>query len=83
MTPNDIEVLLHHYVSPRVHERIDAPAVVESIEQFIKDGLMVASSQGDSGYGVTDKGIFLVKMLCSTPVPVESFIDPRWPKADE
>jgi len=78
MTPNDIEVLLHCHCIPRPHPRKDAPAVSESIKMFLDNGLIDISLEGGSDcYKTTEKGRFLVKMLCETPFPDQIFIDPR------
>lgn len=85
MTPNDIEVLLHYHVSPCIHPRYDAPAVKESIENFLTgkilepyrhaDGPNV--TDGPNVFSTTKLGAALVAMLCQTPYPIVACIDPR------
>jgi len=74
MTPNDIEVLLHYHCCPRLHDRDYAPAVKESTEKLIHAEMI----QPCGGYyKTTSGGKMLVAMLCSTPFPVNQWIDPR------
>jgi hypothetical protein len=73
MTPNDIEVLIHCYVSPAPHPRADAGAVAESIANFIVEGLIIEDADGS--YSVTTRGKAHIKQLCSTPFPVEGWVD--------
>jgi len=73
MTPNDIEILIHYYSSPSIHPRIDAPAVTESIQEFVKNGILERG--GDFGFRVTNKGRALMKLLCSTSFPIAAWVD--------
>lgn len=80
MTPNEIEVLIHYYVSPEDHPRINSPAVKEALRRHIKAGLLTSDSKE-----LTERGRFMITMLCSTPLPVSKteWEDPReitWPQ---
>jgi len=73
MTPNDIEILLHHYVCPGdPHPRLHAPAVRESIRDFVADGIL---EQQDQSYATTTKGRALIAMLCRTELPQQAWVD--------
>jgi hypothetical protein len=73
-TPNDIEIILHYYCTSSPHERIDAPAVLESIEMF-KHNEMLYDKQERGCYGLTNKGIAWVQMLQSLPFPRQIYVD--------
>ena len=73
MTPNEIEVLIHCHVSPAIHPRADAPAVAEAINGFVRNGIL-EQRDGD-GYHTTTRGQALMEVLCSTPFPVEAWVD--------
>jgi len=75
LTPNDIDVLIHFCVCPARHERQDAPAVKESINKFILDGLLRFSSSNSSGYEGTEKGKVHLEQLCKLPYPVRAWVD--------
>jgi hypothetical protein len=82
LTPNDIDVLLHYYVSPEEHDRVTAPAVRETIARFKAEGILEARSETNrtnhgSSYNVTPKGEILINMLCDTPFPESYWRDPR------
>lgn len=70
MTPNDIEILIHCYVSPVEHPRYEHNKKV--FESFIANGLI--ADRGDGIYMTTDKGAAHVEQLCSIPFPVKQFI---------
>ena len=76
LTPNDIEVLLHYYVSPERHPREHAQAVSETIAWFIRMEIL-KESKNSSGYEVADRGLVFIKMLLATPMPERSWTDPR------
>jgi hypothetical protein len=70
MTPNDIEILIHCYVSPGRHPRYDSNRRV--FQKFITDGLVVFKDEGI--YQTTEKGAAHVHQLCSLPLPVKQFV---------
>lgn len=79
MTPNDIDILLHYYTTINSHPRLEAPAVRESIDGFLKDGILdhcnADPSQKHGLYYTTERGNALVALLCSTPYPAQAWID--------
>lgn len=73
MTPLEIEVLLHCFVSPDPHPRLYAPAVREAIERFVKLGCLrpiPLSTPEIERWIATDKGRKLVEALQAVE-PVE------------
>ena len=72
MTPVEIEVLLHYYVFPTDHPRLNTPAVKEAIRKWVREGIFEPDTKK-----VTHRGSVLVKMLTDTPMPVRSWKDPR------
>lgn len=76
MTPCDLEVLIHCYVSPIVHPHITAPAVQNAIAQFLDDGIIVPDGS-EGGFSPTAKGKAWLKMILATPQPEQKWIDPR------
>lgn len=77
LTPAYIEVLLHCHCHCDDLPRRDAPVTVNALRDFADSGLIESSIQRDSGWQTTAKGKALVEMLCSTPLPVAAFVDPR------
>lgn len=76
MTTNDIEVLLHYYVSDEPHPKKDTELVKNSLKYFYYEGCIVNSVFGKEGSLVTtEKGKALVKILCATPMPVQVWVD--------
>lgn len=76
MTPNDIEVLIHIHVSPRIHPRIDAPAVMDAIDMLLKRKLIERVADTNS-YMTTSRGDAHISQLCALPWP-----QPAWLGAD-
>ncbi len=60
-----------------------APIVESTMQGLVEDGLLVAERFTDHPwvYKPTDKLAAYVAMLCQTPLPVYSLIDPRNNKA--
>jgi len=77
MTPSDINVLLHYHVCPEPHPRLDAPAIQETIAEFVTAGILKPGvhPSKDGSYITTGRGNALVQMLCSTPFPVQKWVD--------
>lgn len=76
MTPNDLEILLHHYVSPCEFPRREADAYKKAVKMFLADG--VFDHEDDGGYRVTEKGKAWIVMILSTPMPKLKYCDPRF-----
>lgn len=76
MSPNDIDVMLHYYGSRSVHPRIDAPAVRDAIDRFLKAGLFTQSDLADV-YEVTEGGRMYVDALRAVPLPERLWTMPK------
>jgi len=72
MTPNDIEVLIHHHVSGTIHPRATAPAVNEAICRFVHDDILRVDG---AHLTTTPRGAALVRALCRTPYPTIQWVD--------
>jgi DNA-binding PadR family transcriptional regulator len=83
MTPNDIEILIHYYVSPNPHPRIDAGAVKQAVQAFVKDGIFIEADGDKSGYSVTDKGKAWLATILNVPYPKKIWVDGRGNKVFE
>ena len=73
MTPNGIEILIHFHVCPLPHPRLHAPAVVEEIESFLRNGLI--KEIGPGHYRTTERGAAHIAQLCNVPWPKQVWID--------
>lgn len=73
-TPNDIEILIHCCCIAAPHPRCDAPAVRETLEQFVADGIAIADQSGQF-YGATEKGRAWLAAICNVPYPEQRWID--------
>ena len=80
MTPNHIDILIHYYTTPGDHPRIDAPAVEQTIEEFVSDGILWSSygsvklvndkvTNHENKYYITEKGKVWLLMILKTPYP--------------
>ena len=74
MTPNQIEVLIHCHGSSCKHPRIDAPAVQQAISYLERHDL-VEKIGGEEYYHTTKKGCAHMEVLCSTPWPVQKWVN--------
>jgi hypothetical protein len=79
MTPNDIEILIHCYVSPSPHPRIEHLAVLESMEGMKVDGLLFFDGMTDGlpVYTTTPMGEAHMKNLCALRYPVQKWVLPE------
>ena len=81
-TPNDIEVLLHYYVSPEPHPRVEADAVRQTIGRYLKEGILEEDKEGTfvegtkklNCYCVTDKGKAWLRLILSVPYPKQAWV---------
>jgi hypothetical protein len=76
-TPCAIEVAIWYYCRCEPHPRLHAGAVREAVNGLVEHGLMVERPACDSGYYFTEKGRAWIQMLCTTPLPVNIYVDPR------
>jgi hypothetical protein len=70
MTPNDIEILIHCYVSLEKHPRAEYNRGV--FDSFVENGLV--SHVKDGIYRTTEKGVAHIQQLCNLPLPTKQFI---------
>ena len=91
MSPLKIQMLLHYYSHAMDYrDEVDGAhacsgAVREAISDFLGDGLIretnpdwsgQPASSRDSQYGVTAKGLAMVKHLCDVQIPVCIWVQP-------
>ena len=76
MTPNDLEILIHCHVSPTPHPRIDAPAVVQALDDLVECDLIIKHKGCDGVYSTTDRGKAHIEVLCNMSLPEKKWIDP-------
>ena len=76
-SPHEIEVALNAHYSPSSFEP-KSSALHETLERFIALGIMEIKEKNAHGktHFLTPKGTAWVKMICSTPFPEYSFINP-------
>lgn len=67
MTPNDLEVLIHFYVSPHHHPRRDAPAVKDAIAKWGRLG-MIKGTKYEDVYQLTKTGEMLLSKILSVDI---------------
>lgn len=82
LTPCQLEVLMHYYVSGHDHPRKEAPAVAEAITMFMQEGMLKFANDGVH-ITTTDKGSFWLEHLLSIPFPVKRFRIPKNPENEE
>lgn len=70
MTPNDIEILIHCYVSPTKHPRYDNNKDV--FDGFVDAGLIV--DKGNGIFHTTEKGAAHIRQLCGLPLPTVKYL---------
>lgn len=73
-TPSDLELLLHCHVSPQVHPRASAPAIIDGTERLLNHGLI---ERVDRHYGTTEKGKFYIAHLLKQPFPITVYKIPE------
>lgn len=78
MTPFQIEIILHHHCSAADFPRYGAPLYGPTVSDLIHDEIL--TDHPDGRIRTTHLGKALVEMWCSTPLPVQRFVDPRFEK---
>jgi hypothetical protein len=83
MSPISIEILLKCYYSPEPLEHLEWPAHREVVEDFISDGLIVATVDINR-FAITEMGRAHVEQLCNLPYPMSVWVGgdgkPIYPK---
>ena len=74
MTPNDIEILIHCYVSPTEHPRYHANHDV--FNRLVTEGL-IQGNFGNNVYMTTEKGKAHMSQLCDLPYPKQAWVNDK------
>ena len=74
-SPNNINVLLHYHCSCEPHPRLEASAVSEALQEFLRIGALVKDDSTGSGYRTTPMGQAWVQALCNVAPPQQAFVD--------
>lgn len=84
MTPDEMDILMHHHISPDRHPRFQAPTVRSAITKFLDDGIFERrqvpyTREFPNIYRLTEKGHAWLTLILGTPCPVPSpvWVDPR------
>lgn len=72
LTPTELDILVHFYVSAWPHPRCADLAVKEAIEAFIDDGVMHDINGVPT---VTEKGDAWLQEILSTPQPRQAWVN--------
>lgn len=82
MSPLKIQIMLHYYALADDFRNGDfsAPAVIEALETFVRQGMLRATAfgrqRGEPAYKITDKGRAYVEALKAVPLPVSRWVIP-------
>ena len=81
MTPFELEVLMHYYVTPAPHRvELENPPVWAAMRDwFIAEDLLKARTErtrGDGTYLVTERGAAYVEHVLQTPLPLQKWYVP-------
>ena len=66
ITPMELEVLMHHYVSPTKFMRIDTIAYKEAIKKWQKEGFVQIEPDAESMIATTKEGEEYICRLLNT-----------------
>ena len=75
MTPYELSVLIHHYVSCGPFEYCQTDLYKNTVVRFEHDGIFSKSSETENGYVVTDLGKAWLFAILKTPVPKLAYVD--------
>lgn len=76
LTPLHLQLVIHYNVYPVPFPKSHAPAVIDYTGQLVEAGILKRVEQ-EPYYVATERGKAFLEMLCSTPFPVQQWIDPR------
>lgn len=79
-TPYEIEIVLHHRSSGAPFPRAEAPLYWPTVKKLMDFGILTRRDC-QSALHSTPLGDALVALWCSTPLPVQRFVDPRFGEA--
>ena len=72
MTPTELEFLIHCYICAAPHPRAHTPSVKEATLRFVAAKII---KPVDQGYITTEKGDVWFKIILSTPMPRQVWVD--------
>ncbi len=72
LTPVEIEFLIHCYIFPKTHPRIDTGSVQTGIAKMLGEDLIQQEDGRTDLYELTERGRALMEVYTSTPLPVRS-----------
>jgi hypothetical protein len=73
--PSNIEVLLWCHLERNAHPKADAPAINETIKEFLSMGVIETVDAVKGVYKTTPLGDAWVQALCNVKVPQPAFVD--------
>lgn len=77
MTPLEIEILVHYYCSKTDFRNLNAPAVAESINNFVNLGFLQRSvfslDNEPEYYGVLEAIEPYIEAICAVPLPTKKW----------
>lgn len=80
MTPHDLKILIHHYVSPERHENWNSPAYKVAVDSMIQAGILVSKENGyaddyvPSNLALSDRGMVYMEHILTRPWPTEKVV---------
>lgn len=80
-TPFQMRIVLHHYGSSAECPHSHVPIYAETIQHLKGCGVLEDREQGAGGetpYQTTAMGKALVEMWCQQPLPIVTYVDPRF-----
>lgn len=80
-TPFVIRVVLHHFYSTAECELSNSPIYPQTIHDLMEQGVIEHRDQcagGETAYQTTALGRALVDMWCKQPLPIVTYVDPRF-----
>lgn len=73
-----LDVIFHHYCSSGQFREGDYPPIYEGeVANLVAMGVLEEGPDGGRPYVTTKLGNALVRLIESTPLPIEVFVDPR------
>ena len=73
MTPYELSILMHYYISPELHASHGMSLHDKIVEEYIADGVL---DYGDDGIPKTTKlGEAWITQILDTPLPTLAYVD--------
>ncbi|WP_395451173.1 hypothetical protein ACHMW7_16100 [Aminobacter sp. UC22_36] len=80
-SPFQMKIILHHYGSFSECPQSNAPIFDDTVSRLKEIGVLENRqnhADGESPYHLTDLGVALVDMWGAQPLPVVTYVDPRF-----